>query len=118
MCATMCSRQWKARPAGSEKSESRPPTFRPAGASQSRAAALPRVLTRPVSRLRSAVEGPKVGQFKAKHDGVVPGMRAEFGVAADPEASIPAATRRVRKISPDGFPPDCSPPIVSPLADE
>jgi hypothetical protein len=51
-------------------------------------------LPRPVPGLRTAVEGPKARRFHARRDGVRPGMRAEFGVAADPEGSILAARRR------------------------
>ena len=42
----------------------------------------------------TGVEGPKVRRFHARRDGVLPGVRAESGVAADPEGSILAARRR------------------------
>jgi hypothetical protein len=44
-------------------------------------AAVGRFLPRLVPGLRTAVEGPKVRRFHVRCDGVMPGVRAEFGVA-------------------------------------
>ena len=80
----------------------RPPQDPPSHRAAFRPAETPRTVTpvvgsflpRPVPGLRTPVEGPKVRRFHARRDGVMPGVRAEFGGAADPEGSIPAARRR------------------------
>src|SRR4030067_5758 len=60
--------------------KSRRSTLRAAGASGPRAAALPRLLTRPVPKdLRTAVGGPETGRFATRRVGATLAVRTGFG---------------------------------------